>query len=393
MKRIMIVGASSGQVPLIKKAKELGYYVAVTDLNPNAIGITLADVFYNVSTIDEEALLEAAKKFKPDGITTMQTDMPVRAIARVNEELGLCGLNRKTAIRATDKIEMIKCFKKNKVASPWYYVINNNLDEVKSQFTYPCIFKPADNSASRGVCLVNSYTEINSAFEYSKKFSRGGQVLVEEYMQGPEVSVEVLVWRGDVYPIAVTDKLTTGSPFFVEMGHKEPSALPEVNIKAIKELAVMAINAVGLENGEGHVEIILTSNGPKVVELGARLGGDFITSDLVTLSTGVDMLKETLRIACGEKPDTKLIIKKGSAIRFIEADVGIITKIVGIDNALNIPGVNRIEFFKGIGDESAEIHNSLDRIGYIIAQGDTGTEAMRICELAQQKIFVEVNHV
>ena len=390
MKRVMIVGASVGQVPLIKKAKELGYYVAVADFNPNAIGIPLADEFFNASTIDEDSILSAAKKFKPDGITTMQTDMPMRAIARVNEELNLCGINRKTAICATDKIEMIKCFKEHGINSPWYFVIDKNYNEISKKITFPCIFKPADNSASRGVCLVQQESEIEKAYEYSKSFSRNGRVLVEEYMQGPEVSVEVLIWKNNPHVIAVTDKITTGAPYFVEMGHNEPSSLSDEDIVKIKNLAASAVKAVGIDNGQGHVEIILTKEGTNVVELGARLGGDFITSDLVPLSTGVDMLKETLSIACGEEPNLNIKFSKGSAIRFINVDIGTILDIKGIDRARSIPGVKRIEFFKEVGDQSVEVHNSLDRVGCLIAQSNTAKEAADLCTRAIKEIEVLV---
>ena len=389
----MIVGASAGQIPLIKRAKELGYYVGVADYDSKAIGIPLADEFFNVSTIDEEAILASARTFKPNGIVTMQTDMPMRAIVRVNEELDLCGIDRKTAIISTDKIEMIQCFKKNHVESPWFFTVDGNLKEIMEEIQYPCIFKPADNSASRGVCLVNHPSEVEQAYKYSRAFSRNGKVLVEEYMRGPEVSVEVLVWNEEVSVIAVTDKMTTGAPFFVEMGHKEPSELEKSHVEQIKNLAIKAVNAVGIKNGEAHVELILTKEGPKVIELGARLGGDFITSDLVPLSTGIDMLKATLQIACGEEPDTIIREQKGSAIRFIEAKAGMIQEIKGIEEARNIPGIKRVEFFKSIGDESIEVHNSLDRIGCVIAKGEDVQHAFQLCENALRKIKVEVKSV
>lgn len=393
MKRIMIIGASAGQIPIIRKAKELGYYIGVADYNSKAIGIPLADEFFNASTIDEEAIVEAAKIFQPDGVVTMQTDMPMRAIGRVNEELGLYGIDRKTAIIATDKIEMIQCFKEKRVESPWYFIIDNNLEEIMESFRYPCIFKPADNSASRGVCLVNCPSEVYQAYEYSRTFSRNGKILVEEYMQGPEVSVEVLVWDSEVFVIAITDKITTGAPFFVEMGHKEPSELEKSSLEQIRNLAKRAVNAVGIKNGEAHVEIILTQEGPKVVELGARLGGDFITSDLVPLSTGVDMLKATLQIACGEEPDTTIRVQKGSAIRFIEAEAGTIQEIKGVEEAEKIHGIKRIEFFKKVGDKSNEVHNSLDRIGCVIANGEDAQQALQLCERALQRLEVVVSSV
>lgn len=389
----MIVGASAGQVPLIKKARELGYCIAVADYNSNAIGVPLADKFYNVSTVDEEAILKAAKDFKPDGITTMQTDMPMRAIARVNEVLGLCGIDRTTAMNATDKVAMLKCFNRFGLASPRYVVIRSSLNEVNKGFSYPCIFKPADNSASRGVLLVNSEAELETAYKYSREFSRSGDILVEEFMQGPEVSVEILVWQGSINVISVTDKITTGAPYFVEMGHKESSALPEQSVAEIEKLATKAVRAVGIRNGQGHVEIILTKEGPKIVELGARLGGDFITSDLVPLSTGVDMLKETLRIACGEIPDLEKKFLKGSAVLFIKAEKGTIKKIEGIELALEIKGVKRIELFKNVGDKSVDVHNSLDRIGCVIAQSENAEQALEVCREALKMIKVVVRDV
>lgn len=288
------------------------------------------------------------------------------------------------------KIEMIKCFKEHGINSPWYFVIDKNYNEISKKITFPCIFKPADNSASRGVCLVQQESEIEKAYEYSKSFSRNGRVLVEEYMQGPEVSVEVLIWKNNPHVIAVTDKITTGAPYFVEMGHNEPSSLSDEDIVKIKNLAASAVKAVGIDNGQGHVEIILTKEGPKVVELGARLGGDFITSDLVPLSTGVDMLKETLSIACGEEPNLNIKFSKGSAIRFINVDIGTILDIKGIDRARSIPGVKRIEFFKEVGDQSVEVHNSLDRVGCLIAQSNTAKEAADLCTRAIKEIEVLV---
>lgn len=392
MKKVMIVGASVGQISLIKKAKELGYEVGVVDFDSHAAGILFADTFYNVSTIDEDAVLKAANNFGANGVTTVQTDMPMRSIGKVNECMGLKGIDYATAIKATDKIEMIKCFKENKISSPWYFVVNDVLElkKIEQKLSFPCIFKPADNSASRGVVLVNRSEEITQSYDYSIQFSKNGRILIEEYMQGPEFSVEIIVKDGFPYTIAVTDKLTTGAPFFVEMGHSQPSFLDADNLREVKSLAEHAILAVGVKDGEGHVEIILTKEGPKVVELGARLGGDFITSDLVPLSTGIDMLATAIQIACGDEIDIVQKIDKGSAVRFIEAPKGIIKAIVGIEDAYNVPGVHRIEMFKRVGDKINHIKNSLDRVGCVIAQGEDAEDAINICNDAIEKIKVEV---
>ena len=187
MKRLLIIGASILQLPAIKKAKELGHYVAVADFNSNAVGIPYADEFYNASTIDVEAICKVAKEFKPDGIMTLATDMPMRSIAAATSLLGLPGISMDTAIKSTDKGEMIKAFKEHGVESPWFYILEKEeqLCEVIPQIEYPCILKPTDNAGSRGVMLIHSESELLEAYQYSVSQSRGGCVILEEYMVGP----------------------------------------------------------------------------------------------------------------------------------------------------------------------------------------------------------------
>ena len=388
MKRLLIIGASILQLPAIKKAKELGHYVAVADFNPNAIGIPYADKYYNASTIDIEAICRVAEDFKPDGIMTLATDMPMRSIAAATSRLGLPGISMETAIKSTDKGEMIKAFKEHNVESPWFYIIEKDeqLQEVMSQIEYPCILKPTDNAGSRGVMLVNSEAELKEAYQYSVSQSRGGMVILEEYMTGPEVSVEVMVVDGEPHVLQVTDKLTTGAPYFVEMGHNQPSMLPMEDVERIKDLACRAVKSVGINCGPSHVEIKLTPSGPKMVELGARMGGDCITTHLVPLSTGVDMVKATIDVALGLTPNVTPTLQKGSAIRFFDAPCGIISVIEGTEEAKNIEGVQEISFTKNVGDEVTEIHSSIDRCGFVIAQCNTVLEAINVCNKIKHHI-------
>ena len=392
MKKLLIIGASILQLPAIKKAKELGHYVAVADFNPNAVGIPFADKFYNASTIDIDAICEVAKDFQPDGIMTLATDMPMRSIAAATSLLGLPGISMDTAIKSTDKGEMIKAFKEHGVESPWFYIIEKEkqLREVMPCIEYPCILKPTDNAGSRGVMLVNSETELMEAYQYSVSQSRGGWVILEEYMTGPEVSVEVMVVDGEPHVLQVTDKLTTGAPYFVEMGHNQPSMLPTNDVERIKDLACRAVKSVGINCGPSHVEIKLTPSGPKMVELGARMGGDCITTHLVPLSTGVDMIKATIDVSLGLTPNITPTLQKGSAIRFLDAPNGIIKVIEGIEKAQNIGGVREVSLTKTIGDEVTDIHSSLDRCGFVIAQCDSANEAIDVCEKAKKEIQITI---
>ena len=392
MKRLLIIGASILQLPAIKKAKELGHYVAVADFNPNAVGIPYADEFYNASTIDIEAICKVAEEFKPDGIMTLATDMPMRSIAAATSRLGLPGISMDTAIKSTDKGEMIKAFKEHGVESPWFYIIEDveSLKKLLPGLSYPCILKPTDNAGSRGVMLVNSAEELMEAYQYSVSQSRGGLVILEEYMTGPEVSVEVMVVDGVPHVLQVTDKLTTGAPYFVEMGHNQPSMLPAEDVEKIKDLACRAVKSVGINCGPSHVEIKLTPTGPKMVELGARMGGDCITTHLVPLSTGVDMIKATIDVSLGLTPDITPTLHKGSAIRFFDAPNGIITAIEGVEEAKSITGVQEISFTKNVGDEVTEIHSSLDRCGFVIAQCDSANDAIEVCEKAKKEIQITI---
>lgn len=392
MKKIMIVGASVLQLPAILKAKEMGLEVAVVDFNPEAIGIPYADKYYNASTMDEDAVLAAAEDYQPNGIMTLATDMPMRGVAKASDKLHLHSINYETAVNATDKYDMIKAFKAYGVPSPWYYDVDT-LEELKAlegKVTFPCVIKPTDNAGSHGVAKVYSFEELLANYEYSHACSRHGKVIVEEYLDGPEVSVEVMAVKGKVNILQITDKITTGAPHFVEMGHTQPSRLPEDTKRQIREVAEAACKSLGLDKGPAHVEMKVTGRGPVMIELGARMGGDNITTHLVPLSTGIDMVKATINVALGEELDITPTLRCGSAIRYFEVPFGTIKSIEGVKEAEKMPGVKQITFTKAVGEESTPIECSNDRIGFVIAQGATADEAARNCEEAMALIKVRV---
>lgn len=390
MKRLLVIGASILQVPAIQKAKEMNLYVAAADYNPNAVGVPLADKYYNVSTNDEEGVYQAAKDFKADAIMTLATDMPMRALAYACERLGLVGLAYDSAVKATDKGEMIKVFEASDVAHPWYQIVSAGKMPEPGTYTFPLITKPTDNSGSRGVMLVHNEKELEEALRYSSDNGRSGNVIIEEYMQGPEVSVEMIVSYGIPYVLQITDKMTTGEPHFVEMGHSQPSRLQQDTQAAIRDLASRAALSLGIQNGPVHAEIIVTKDGPKMVELGARMGGGCITTHLVPLSTGIDMVGNTIRIALGEEPDLEQKIWKCSAIRHFNVPKGVICEICGVEEARRINGVQEITFVKHVGDTVDELRSGTDRVGFVIAQADSVQEAVDICEDVLNKVKINV---
>lgn len=395
MKKLLIIGASILQLPAIKRAKEMGLEVAVADYNPNAIGIKYADHYFNASTIDQDAIVKVAQQYRPDGIMTLATDMPMRSVAAASKAMGVKGISMDTAIKATDKGEMIKAFKANGVESPWYYIISvaDSITKIKNELSYPCIVKPTDNAGSRGVIIAMNEGELNDAINYSRTECRSGDVIIEEYLEGHEVSVEIIVVAGLVHILSITDKLTTGAPHFVELGHNQPSTLSISEQGKIKDLAIRAVKAVGIEDGPAHVEIMLTKDGPKMIELGARMGGDCITTHLIPLSTGIDMIEATINISLGLTPEICPKFEKGSAIRFITPNPGYIKDITGLEDAKKTPGVKVVEVQVGIGDKVTNINSSLDRSGYIIAQGENALDAINKCENAIKKIEIYTENV
>ncbi len=391
----MILGASILQLPAIEKAVNMGLEVIAVDMNPEAVGFSVPGVIKEtISTIDTPAILEAAKTHQIDGIMTLASDMPMQSVAVVSHEMGLVGVSEDTALKATNKAFMRDALKENGVPVPLYFRVigfdafKEAVDKVRNA-GHRCIVKPADNSGSRGVDLLDDDTDLKEAYGYTVQFSRGGEIVVEEYMEGPEVSVETLAVDGDVHVIQITDKLTTGAPYFVEMGHNQPCTLSEDTKEKIRQIAIAANHAIGIQNGPSHTEIKVTKDGPKIVELGARLGGDCITTHLVPLSTGLNMVENSILIALGEKPDLNPKWSKGSAIRYLETKQGIVKSISGVENAKVLPGIQQVAIVHGIGEKVGVIKSSVDRVGFVIAQADSAEDAISICDKARDLIKVE----
>ena len=396
MKKIMILGASILQLPAIEKALEMGLRVVAIDMNPEAIGFNVPGVIKEViSTIDTSAAIEAARRHNIDGVMTLATDMPMRTVAAVTKELGLVGISVETAIKATNKSIMREALKEHGVPIPKFYSVSDKDEYLQavSQFNVPFVVKPADSSGSRGIYLVEDLkdtTLIESVYEYTKQFSHNGLVIIEEHLCGPEVSVETIAIDDEVHVIQITDKITTGAPHFVEIGHTQPSRLGDKNVEEIRHVAIEANKAIGIENGPSHTEIIMTSKGPKIIELGARLGGDCITTHLVPLSTGMNMVEACIRIALGEKPDLTRPFNKGSANRYFKQHAGVIKAIYGLEEAKSMSGVKEIKIVHGIREEITNITDSGSRMGFIITQGKDANDAAKKAEDALEKIRIEI---
>lgn len=312
MRTLAIIGASYLQRPLVERAKEMGLRTLCFAWAEGAVCKELCDVFYPVSVTEKEEILRICREEKIDGICTIGSDIAAPTVAYVAEQMGLTGNKYKAAVRANNKYLMREALVKAGVDCPLFMCMNSLefRDESLEKLALPLIVKPSDRSGSLGVQKIERWEDLNAAVERAEQLSIAGEAMIEEYIDGREISVEMISCRGTHYALQITDKETTGAPHFVELAHHQPSDLPAAMQARIFDITRHALDALGLTNGASHSEYKITKEGRIVVmEIGGRMGGDFIGSHLVRLSTGYDFVEGVIRVALGEiiHPEPKQI--------------------------------------------------------------------------------------
>ena len=368
MKQLLILGAGEMQIPIIQMAKQMEVYSIVADFDKDAPGLVFADEKAIVSTIDLEKILDLAKVKKVDGILTT-SDFPVNIVANVSNQLNLNSMSVDVANLCTNKYLQREFFKENGIRTPFFKLISDPA-ELNNISNFPVIIKPIDSSASRGVKKVHNTEELIKYFDKAVSYSKQLKVIVEDFIEGREFSVETFTQNNQTTIIAITEKLTKGEAkgFFVEDTHIIPARLNDVEITLIQEQVLLAIKALNLNNCPTHTEVKLNHSGATIIEMACRLGGDYITSDLVPLATGVNMLENLVAISLGLTIDVQPKINKVAAIQFL--NTANYNKCVEFVNSKN-HSIIRYEI-KPFHDQ--EITNSMERMGYIILQTNTVAE-------------------
>lgn len=291
------------QRPLVERAKEMGLRTICFAWAEGAVCKDLCDVFYPVSVLEKEEILRICRVEKIDGVCTIASDAAAPTVAYVAERMGLTRNSYEAAVRANNKYAMREALAKAGVECPRFMRVKG-LEvrglEVRGM-ELPLIVKPSDRSGSLAVTKVETQEALIPAIEQAIKASFAHEAMVEEYIDGREISVEMISCRGIHYALQITDKVTTGAPHFVELEHHQPSDLPAAMQTHIFDITRRALDALGLTNGASHSEYKITKEGRiAVMEIGGRMGGDFIGSDLVRLSTGYDFVEGVIRVALGE---------------------------------------------------------------------------------------------
>ena len=365
MKNLAVIGASYLQLPLVKKAKEMGLHTLYFAWAEGAVCKEVADEFYPISVVDKEQIHRICEEKQIDGICTIASDVSAPTVAFVAEKMGLVGNSYEAAIKANDKFLMRNAFVKVGVPCPWYQLVSS-LNQLQGEmFHFPVIVKPTDRSGSIGIDKVNCADELMSAAKEALELSFKHEILVEDFIEGREISVEFISYQGSHYPLQITDKVTTGAPHFVELEHHQPAKLSAIQYKEIYALTERALDALGIINGASHSEYKITEDGKiYVMEIGARMGGDFIGSDLVQLSTGYDYLKGVIEVALGQFEEPAFGEPCYAGVYFLCEETKHLQNIIKESNNSTVV---RAEITDA---ELRKVTCSADRSGYLIYQGN-----------------------
>lgn len=395
MKKIMVLAAGLLQIDVIEKAKSMGYYVLAVDGNPKAPGFNVADKAICADIVNEETMLKIARDEHVDGVIHPCSEVSMAVMGRINDELGLSGISREQAICATNKHLMRKAFEKGNAPSPKSILAQDAEDawsRLQNELDTDAILKPSRNSGSRGIAKVSRDMDKGDfirAYDESLSESRDHSVLIEQFIEGPEFSIEMIVWQGDIHVLTVTDKKTTGAPHFVELGHNQPSCFSATDVETLKAAAVAGVRALGVNNCACHAEAKLMNGKAYLMEVGARLGGDFISTELTHLSTGIDMVAAAIDVALGVEPDLSAKEEpKGVCIRYFCPKPG---KLVSISNTevLNNPHVYLWEIYPKEGDVIPAVTSSLCRSGHVIVTEKTPQKAIELAERLIESVKFE----
>ncbi|MDX6410836.1 MAG: hypothetical protein QOE91_352 [Gaiellaceae bacterium] len=400
MKTVLFLGAGRHQRAAINQAKAMGFRVAAFDGKPGAVALGDADIGEVVDFSDIDAAIEAARRIEPDGVLTITADRAVPVVAKIAEALGLPGIGADVALGLTNKVVMRTRLEAAGLPQASFGSARTLEEAIAAAPGYPCVIKPADSGGQRGVFKVESQAELEARFPAALAASPGGEVIVEEFLDGIEMNAMAIVREGEVIPLTVSDRLRPpGEGFAVGWIHAYPAAgLNGNGLGGVDELVVKIVEALGLKNGIAFPQLMSMADGSvRVVEVAARIPGGQM-ADLVRHAVGVDLVEVALRQALGEEiPDElcKPKFRTPTAVRFFTAQPGPLPtgKVLGVgslDKVLAAPGAVQAENYILPGETIRPVRVDGDRRGYVIATGANGPDALARAEAAAALVEVEV---
>ena len=386
-KRLLVLGAGPAQLGLHRAARERGLFVIACDRDPTAVGFEYADRRAVVSVEDEAAISQLARAEQVDGIIAPGIDWPVAIAARLAAHAGLPHpVTPETAALTVLKHRQRKRLAEHGVPQPRWQVTT----EAGEGLPLPAVVKPVDRQGQKGLAVVRGRAELGEAIAAAVEASRNGLALVEELVPGPEVTVNAFSVGGVFHPLTVTDRLTAGAPAFgVALAHVWPS---EHAVEEAVEATRLAADALGVTDGPTYTQIVLGPEGPRVMELAARLGGGH-DAELCRVALGVDLNGLALAAALGEPLEIPEPLPAGGAVvRFLVPPRGVLEDVDGLEEALAVDGVVDARVYRSPGWEFGAFRRGNDRAGYVLARGESRDDALARADRAAELIRFRTAH-
>lgn len=380
--RLLVLGAGPAQLGLLEAAHDRGLWVAVVDRDPAAPGFRFADRRCILSTEDEPAIERLITALAIDGVVSPGTDWPVGVAARVAERTGLPHpIEPATAVLATNKLRQRERLAEAGVPQPRWWVVGG--EDASPDVSGPVVVKAPDRQGQKGLTLVEDPAELPDAIERARTAARNGLALVEELVDGPEVTVVGFSVGGAFTALTVTDRVVAGPPAFgVALAHVWPSSVPGAD--SVPGTCLAALDALGIRNGPSYTQLRIGPDGPKVIEVAARLGGGH-DAELVHAVTGIDLNGLTIDAAVGRavEPGTVEPRVGGAITKFLVAPPGVLERV---DVPDDLEGVHRVRIYRAPGYVFTPLRRGADRAGALLATGDSRGEALSRANAAADRI-------
>ena len=417
-KRVFMLGAGFMQGVAIRAARALGCTVVAADGNPSAVCAGEADEFVCIDLKDTARLIDYARYLQQNGgldaVFTAATDFSA-AVAAIAAACGLRGHTLEAALNATDKVRMRECFRKAGVPSPAFIELTAAdlaapadalerlavlLGELAGRF--PLVVKPVDNMGARGCSLVKDISGLREAAATAVRYSRSGRVIVEEYIEGSEFSIEGLIFGGRLYVTALADRHIFFPPYFIEMGHTIPSDCPQEIADEVISVFERGVHALGLTDGAVKGDILVRGGKAFVGEIAARLSGGYMSGWTVPYSSGLDITAAALTLALGGSPrlhtcgKDHFVVPLKQNCPFVSAErawisiPGQAAAVSGLEAARAVPFVKDVFPRAGAGDTVVFPQNNVEKCGNVLSAAPSRLEAVQASETACRKIVLRL---
>ena len=367
MMKALVLAGGFPQIELLKQLRDRGIYTLLADYYENPVAKPYADKFYRASTLDVEAITQIAVNEKVDFLITACTDQALLTVAKVSEHLGLpCYIDYQTALNVTNKSYMKEVFSRNNISTARHIIVDKYDPEKISGIKYPLIVKPVDCNSSKGVKKVLNEKELSEAIDIAVGFSRTKTAVVEEYIDGEELSADIYVENGIAHVLSVStlDKIADDDKFIIFRGFYSQEKVERVR-EVVRKIAQQIADAFGLRNSPMLIQMIYDGKNAYVLEFSARTGGG-VKYLLIKKVSGFDVISAVIDLTLGKLPSLIDTVPENKFItnEFIYCNPGVFDRLCGFEELKNEKIISDYYLFKWKGAELGTIQSSGDSLSF-----------------------------